>query len=107
MTRVGQVSFGGVIKEVSLAYLPDAGVDDYVIVHAGFALSQMDEAEAHRAFEELQKLALSRRGAPGREVPGRVPRTRSQPSGAVKAIAGLVTRPWTIMEVCGGQTHAI
>ena len=42
----GKVSFGGVVKDVSLAYLPEAQVDDYVIVHAGFALSQIDEAEA-------------------------------------------------------------
>jgi hydrogenase expression/formation protein HypC len=59
MTRVARVSFGGVVKEVSLAYLPEAGVDDYVIVHAGFALSQIDEAEAMRVFEELQRLALA------------------------------------------------
>jgi hydrogenase expression/formation protein HypC len=59
LTRVARVSFGGVIKEVSLAYVPDAGVDDYVIVHAGFALSEIDEAEAQRVFEELQRLALA------------------------------------------------
>jgi hydrogenase expression/formation protein HypC len=59
MTRVARVSFGGVVKEVSLAYVPEAGVDDYVIVHAGFALSQIDEAEAVRVFEELQRLALA------------------------------------------------
>ena len=59
MTRMGRVSFGGVVKEVSLAYVPDVRVDDYVIVHAGFALSQIDEAEALRVFEELQRLALA------------------------------------------------
>jgi hydrogenase expression/formation protein HypC len=59
MTRMARVSFGGVVKEVSLAYLPEAGVDDYVIVHAGFALSQIDEAEAQRVFEELERLALA------------------------------------------------
>jgi hydrogenase expression/formation protein HypC len=59
LTRLARVSFGGVVKEVSLAYLPEAGVDDYVIVHAGFALSQIDEAEALRVFEELQRLALA------------------------------------------------
>jgi hydrogenase expression/formation protein HypC len=59
MTRVARVSFGGVIKEVSLAYVPEAGVDDYVIVHAGFALSRIDEAEALRVFDELQRLALA------------------------------------------------
>jgi hydrogenase expression/formation protein HypC len=58
LTRVGKVSFGGVVKEVSLAYVPDAGVDDYVIVHAGFALSRIDEVEAQRTLEELARLAL-------------------------------------------------
>jgi hydrogenase expression/formation protein HypC len=56
-TRTAKVSFGGVMKEVNMAYLPDVKVDDYVIVHAGFALSQIDEAEAVRMFEELSKLA--------------------------------------------------
>lgn len=59
---MGKVSFGGVTKEVCLAYVPDAQVDDYVIVHAGFALNTIDEAEAQevfaflRAMNELQKL---------------------------------------------------
>ena len=56
-TRTAKVSFGGVIKEVNLAYVPDAKVDDYVIVHAGFALSQIDELEAVRMFDELTRLA--------------------------------------------------
>ncbi len=55
--RTGQVSFGGVVKEVSLAYVPAAGIGDYVIVHAGFALSQVDEAEAVRMFDDLTRLA--------------------------------------------------
>jgi hydrogenase expression/formation protein HypC len=56
-TRTAKVSFGGVIKEVNLAYLPDVKVDDYVIVHAGFALSQIDESQALQMFEDLSKLA--------------------------------------------------
>jgi hydrogenase expression/formation protein HypC len=56
-TRTAKVSFGGVVKEVNLAYVPEAKVDDYVIVHAGFALNQIDEAEAVKMFEELTKLA--------------------------------------------------
>jgi hydrogenase expression/formation protein HypC len=56
-TRTAKVSFGGVIKEVNLAYLPDVEVDDYVIVHAGFALSQIDESQALQIFEDLSKLA--------------------------------------------------
>jgi hydrogenase expression/formation protein HypC len=56
-TRTAKVSFGGVLVDVNLAYVPDAKVDDYVIVHAGFALSQIDEVEAVRIFEELSRLA--------------------------------------------------
>jgi hydrogenase expression/formation protein HypC len=56
-TRTAKVSFGGVVKEINLAYVPDAKVDDYVIVHAGFALSQIDEVEAVRMFEDLTRLA--------------------------------------------------
>lgn len=56
ITRMGRVNFGGVIKEASLAYVPEARVGDYVIVHAGFALSKVDEAEAHKVFEYLQQM---------------------------------------------------
>jgi len=44
--RSGQVSFGGVVKEICLAYVPEAGVGDYVVVHAGFAISRIDPAAA-------------------------------------------------------------
>jgi len=54
--RTGRVSFGGVIKEVSLAYVPEAQIGDYVIVHVGFALSIVDEAEASRVFEYLEQI---------------------------------------------------
>jgi hydrogenase expression/formation protein HypC len=54
--RTGRVSFGGVIKEVSLAYVPEARLGDYVIVHVGFALSIVDEAEASRVFDYLEQM---------------------------------------------------
>ena len=54
--RTGRVSFGGIVKEVNLAYTPEAKVDDYVIVHVGFALSVVDEEEAHRIFEYLKEM---------------------------------------------------
>lgn len=54
--RLGRVSFGGVIKETSLAFTPEAQVGDYVIVHAGFAISQLDEAEAQAALAEFAAL---------------------------------------------------
>ncbi len=53
---MGKVSFGGVTKEVCLAYVPDAQVDDYVIVHAGFALNKLDEQEAQEVFELLRQM---------------------------------------------------
>jgi hydrogenase expression/formation protein HypC len=54
--RTGQVSFGGVVKQVSLAYVPEAQVGDYVIVHVGFAISVVDEQEAQHTFEYLRQM---------------------------------------------------
>ncbi|MER5183150.1 HypC/HybG/HupF family hydrogenase formation chaperone [Streptomyces sp. NPDC002896] len=54
--RMARVDFGGVVKEVSLAYVPEADVGAYVIVHVGFALQLLDEESAKeslRLFEEL------------------------------------------------------
>lgn len=56
LTRVGRVSFGGIFKDVSLAYLPEARVGDYLLVHAGFALSIVDEEEAHQIFTLLHEM---------------------------------------------------
>lgn len=54
--RSGRVSFGGVVKEVSLAYVPEVQIGDYVIVHVGFALSKLDEEEAELTLADLQQL---------------------------------------------------
>jgi len=54
--RSAQVSFGGIVRDVSLAYVPEAEVGDYVIVHVGFAISLLDEAEAMRTFEYLKQM---------------------------------------------------
>lgn len=54
--RTGKVSFGGVLKEVSLAYVPEAKLGDYVVVHVGFALSIVDEKEAERTLQYLQEM---------------------------------------------------
>ena len=56
LTRMGRINFGGVIKEASLAYVPEAEVGDYVIVHVGFALSRVDEDEAQKVFEYLKQI---------------------------------------------------
>ncbi len=53
---MGKVSFGGMAKEVCLAYVPEAEVGDYVIVHAGFALNKLDEEEAKEVFELLRQM---------------------------------------------------
>ncbi len=53
---MGTVSFGGIRKEVCLAYCPEAEVGDHVIVHVGFAISRIDEAEAQRVFETLRAM---------------------------------------------------
>jgi hydrogenase expression/formation protein HypC len=54
--RVGRVDFGGVVKEINLAYVPEAAVGDHVLVHVGFAITVIDEAEAARVFEHLRKI---------------------------------------------------
>lgn len=56
VTRSGRVSFGGVVRAVNLSCVPEANVDDYVIVHVGFAISQLDESEAQRVFAYLDEL---------------------------------------------------
>lgn len=54
--RMGKVDFGGVCKRVCLEHAPDARVDDYVLVHVGFALTKVDEAEAERVFALLAEM---------------------------------------------------
>ncbi|MBI3688406.1 MAG: HypC/HybG/HupF family hydrogenase formation chaperone [Actinobacteria bacterium] len=53
---MGRVDFGGVSRDVCLAYVPEARVGDYVIVHVGFAISLVDEAEARRTLEVLRTM---------------------------------------------------
>lgn len=54
--RTGRVNFGGIVKNVSLSYVPEAKVGDYVVVHVGFALSIVDEYEAAQVFEYLRQM---------------------------------------------------
>ncbi len=54
---MGKVSFGGVEREVCFGYTPEAKVGDYVLVHVGFAISVLDEEEAHRILEDFETLA--------------------------------------------------
>lgn len=63
--RMGKVSFGGIVKDVCLAYVPEAQVGDYVIVHVGFAISRVDEEEAKKVFELLEEMGeLAETGGP-------------------------------------------
>ena len=54
--RTGRVSFGGIVKQINLAYVPEAKVDDYVLVHVGFAISTIDEEEAKQVFDYLKQM---------------------------------------------------
>jgi hydrogenase expression/formation protein HypC len=54
--QMGKVDFGGVLKEVCLAYVPDAQVGNYTIVHVGFALNILDEAEALETLQLLREI---------------------------------------------------
>jgi hydrogenase expression/formation protein HypC len=57
-TRMGRVNFGGVVKDVCLAYLPEIAVGDYTIVHVGFAISKIDEASALATLQTFEDLGL-------------------------------------------------
>ncbi|TQF06755.1 HypC/HybG/HupF family hydrogenase formation chaperone [Kitasatospora acidiphila] len=57
-TRMADVDFGGVIKEVCLEYLPDLEVGEYAIVHVGFALQRLDEESARRTLELFAGLGI-------------------------------------------------
>ncbi len=54
--RFGRVSFGGINKEVNLCMVPEANINDYVLVHVGVAISVVDEKEAQETFEYLRQL---------------------------------------------------
>ncbi|MCL4236724.1 MAG: HypC/HybG/HupF family hydrogenase formation chaperone [Anaerolineae bacterium] len=56
--KMGRVDFGGVVRETCLAYVPDAQIGDYTIVHVGFALNLIDEDEAHKTLELFSQIGL-------------------------------------------------
>lgn len=56
LVRMAKVSFGGIMKEASLEMVPQAKVDDYVLVHVGVAISIVDEKEAKRTFQYLEEM---------------------------------------------------
>ena len=83
LERTGRVSFGGIVKEVSLALVPEAAVGDYVIVHVGVALSKVDEDEARQVFDYLRQMdELNELETPETSPPGGAP-----PAGSTPAVA--------------------
>ena len=54
--RTARVQFGGIVREVSLTFVPEAGVGDYVMVHVGYAISRVDPVEADRTYRVLQEM---------------------------------------------------
>ncbi|MFN8062986.1 MAG: HypC/HybG/HupF family hydrogenase formation chaperone [Vicinamibacterales bacterium] len=70
LLRSGRVDFSGIAKQVNLAYVPEARVGDFVLVHVGFAISMVDEAEAERVLGYLRQMGeLDEVGGPGVEPP--------------------------------------
>lgn len=70
--RMAKVQFGGIIREACLEYVPDTKVGEYVLVHVGFAISKVDEEEAHRTYQALKELdQLSELMAPAAGEPER------------------------------------
>jgi hydrogenase expression/formation protein HypC len=69
LTRSGKVNFSGIVKDINLAYVPEAKVGDYVLVHVGFAIETIDEEEAAKVFEYLKEIEeLGEFGLPAGEA---------------------------------------
>jgi len=62
ITRLGKVDFSGVVKEINLAYVPDASINDYVIVHVGFAISKLLKKEAEETLKHFDQIDKLRQG---------------------------------------------
>jgi hydrogenase expression/formation protein HypC len=66
--RAGRIEFGGILRQASLDFVPEAQVGDYVMVHVGFAISRVDAEEARRTYELLEEM-----GALADELPSEPP----------------------------------
>lgn len=53
---MGKIDFGGTVREACLAYVPEAGVGDYTVIHVGFAISRLSEEEAQATLEILREI---------------------------------------------------
>ena len=54
--RSGKVDFGGIVKSINLAFVPEAGINDYILVHAGYAIGKVDESEARQTLSDLNTI---------------------------------------------------
>jgi hydrogenase expression/formation protein HypC len=59
LQKTGHVDIGGIVKEINLAFVPEAEVGDYLLIHAGIAISIVDELEARRVFSYLAEIENS------------------------------------------------
>jgi len=75
--RAGKVQFGGIVRSVRMDFVPEAGCGDYVMVHVGFAISQVDEQEASRTYDLLRQI-----GALEEEFPAVEPDEHPSPEAA-------------------------
>ncbi len=66
--RAGKVQFGGIVRAVRLDFVPEARRGDYVMVHVGFAISQVDEQEAARTYELLRQMGALENELPAAET---------------------------------------
>jgi len=65
--RSARVQFGGIIRQVSLGFVPEAGLGDYVMVHVGFAISRIDASEAERTYQLLREMGALEEELPSTE----------------------------------------
>jgi hydrogenase expression/formation protein HypC len=66
--RAARVQFGGIVRQVSLSFVPEAVPGDYVMVHVGFAISQVDAAEAERTYKLLEEMGTLESELPPAEL---------------------------------------
>lgn len=66
--RAARVQFGGIVRQVSLNFVPEAGLGDYVMVHVGFAISRIDADEAERTYKVLEEMGELEAELPAEEA---------------------------------------
>ncbi len=102
--RMAMVDFGGVTRQVCIESLPEIQIGDYTIVHAGYALSILSEEEAQETLSILREMGELRIIVENLTSRFRDPALVKT---LLQNIRKIITHPWVIMEICGGQTHAI